>query len=318
MKFEFEKASKEQSKLRCAIYGPSGAGKTFTALAIAHGMGGRIAVIDTENKSATKYSNRAEDPIFNFEVMNLIDHSVEAYIKAINVAEKCKIDVLIIDSLSHAWQSILEEVDRASKSKFKNNSYAAWSEGTPLQKKLINTLLRFNGHLFCTMRSKTDYLSEPGKKTPIRVGLSPEQGKGIEYEFDVLMEISPDHIVEIIKDRTGKFQDKSFTKPGKEFGEELVAWLNEGIAAPVPAPIQKAAPGQIAQFNALAESLMIPRAKILEGCRMKGCASLEELDAEYLDFWIEKLKERQTSKPIKPVNAPESSKTYSQILDQEI
>lgn len=62
----------------------------------------------------------------------------------------------------------------------------------------------------------------------MRVGLAPEQGKGIEYEFDMLMEISPEHRVHVIKDRTGKFQDRIIETPGEDFGMEIMAWLNEG------------------------------------------------------------------------------------------
>jgi hypothetical protein len=61
----------------------------------------------------------------------------------------------------------------------------------------------------------------------------PEQGKGIEYEFDMLMEVSTEHIVNVIKDRTGKFQDKLIEKPGPKFGKEIASWLNEG-AEPEP------------------------------------------------------------------------------------
>jgi hypothetical protein len=60
----------------------------------------------------------------------------------------------------------------------------------------------------------------------VRVGLAPEQGKGIEYEFDLLLELSPDHVGHVIKDRTGKFQDVLLEKPGEDFGQALAAWLS--------------------------------------------------------------------------------------------
>lgn len=289
MKFEFKKASKKKAKLRCAIYGPSGAGKTFTALAIAHGMGNKIAVIDTENESASKYANRTEEPIFEFNSLNLIDRSVDQYIRAINLAEKEAVDVLIIDSLSHAWQSVLEEVNKLSQTKFKNNSYAAWSEGTPTQKKLINAIVRFNGHIFCTMRAKTDYVTEAGKKTPTRVGLSPEQGKMIEYEFDLLMEISSDHMVQIIKDRTGKFQDTIIEKPGKEFGLQLLAWLNEGEE------VLLITEEQMNRFNELTGLLNIDEEKINAGLKMKGFNNIKDMTHQCAHSWIKSLEERLSS-----------------------
>jgi hypothetical protein len=101
-----------------------------------------------------------------------------------------------------------------------------------MQRKLVNSLVSYPGHIIATMRSKTEWQTgggEGNKSRPIRVGLAPEQGKGIEYEFDVLFEITPEHLATIIKDRTGKFQDRIIEKPDKSFGEELVAWLNEGV-----------------------------------------------------------------------------------------
>lgn len=96
---------------------------------------------------------------------------------------------------------------------------------------MVETLLRFPGHLIATMRTKTEWtinLDSNGKSNPTRVGLAPEQGKGIEYEFDMLMEISPDHVINVIKDRTGKFQDQIIQEPDEEFGKEIIAWLDEG------------------------------------------------------------------------------------------
>lgn len=221
----FKKATKEQSKLRCAIFGPSGAGKTFSALSMATGMGSKIAVIDSERGSASKYADR-----FSFDVLELNTKTITDYCEGIAEAGKEGYDVLVIDSLSHAWQELLEEIDKLANAKFKGNTWSAWSEGTPKQRKLVDTILSFPGHIIATMRSKTEWQTEQsgGKSRPVRVGLAPEQGKGIEYEFDFLMEITTDHIAMIIKDRSGKFQDKMIEKPNKEFGAELKSWLSDG------------------------------------------------------------------------------------------
>ncbi len=225
----FKKAVKSQAKLRAALFGPSGAGKTFSALAIASGMGKRVAFIDSERGSASKYADR-----FDFDVLDLEEKSIDSYVEAIAEAGQAGYDVLIIDSLSHAWQELLEQIDKLANAKYRGNTWSAWSEGTPKQHKLVDAILDFPGHLLATMRSKTEWQTEQGnggKSKPVRVGLSPEQGKGIEYEFDLLLELSTDHIANVIKDRTGKFQDKLIDKPGKQFGEQLVAWLNEGAPA---------------------------------------------------------------------------------------
>ena len=248
----FKKAVKSQAKLRCALFGPSGAGKTYTALAIASGMGQKIALIDSEHSSASKYADR-----FQFDTVDLKEKSITEYIEKINEAAVAGYDVLVIDSLTHGWQELLEEVDKLAKTRFKGNSWAAWQEGTPKQRLLIEAILNYPGHVMATMRSKTEWQTETtdgGKTKPTRVGLAPEQGKGIEYEFDLLLEMSVDHFGSVLKDRTGKYQDKILEKPGKKFGEELVAWLSEGVAlAPIHADktaedIVKAFPTEVKQL----------------------------------------------------------------------
>jgi len=222
----FRKATKQQAKLRCAVFGPSGAGKTFTALRIAKGMGGTIGLIDTEHASASKYADR-----FDFITCNLDDKSIPSYIDMIKVAAENKIDVLIIDSMSHGWQELLQEIDKLAKAKYHGNTWGAWSEGTPKQKMLVEAILSYPGHVIATMRSKTECATEKtdnGKTKPTRVGLTPEQGKGIEYEFDLLIELSTEHIGNVLKDRTGKFQDKLISKPDEKFGKKLIEWLNDG------------------------------------------------------------------------------------------
>lgn len=225
--FSFTKATKAQAKLRCAIFGPSGAGKTFTSLRIASGIGGKIAVIDTERGSASKYADR-----FDFDVLDLDDKSIETYVGAIKAAGSAGYDVLVIDSLSHAWQELLAEIDQLAKTRYKGNTWSAWSDGTPKQRRLVDAILDFPGHVLATMRSKTEWSTEEGKNgksRPVRVGLAPEQGKGIEYEFDLLLEVSTDHIATVIKDRSGRFQDQMIDKPGEDFGKALADWLSDGV-----------------------------------------------------------------------------------------
>lgn len=221
----FKKATIQDTKLRLALFGVAGSGKTFSSLSIATGMDcGKIAVIDTEFGSASKYADK-----FDFDVVELgDDQSIKAYINMMHDAASGGYEVLIIDSLTHAWEQLLAEVNRLEKTKYKGNSWAAWSEGTPIQKELVKAILQYPGHVIATMRVKTNWetVNENGKMKPLRIGLSPEQGKGIEYEFDMLMEISPEHNALVIKDRTGFYQDKVIEKPGKEFGKGMGDWIN--------------------------------------------------------------------------------------------
>lgn len=245
----FKKATKSQSKLRAAIFGASGSGKTYTSLKIAKGfqnvIQSPIAVIDTERGSASKYADK-----FDFDVLELEKKNITNYIDAIKEAQKAQYKILVIDSLSHAWQELLEEIDHIAQTKFKGNTWSAWSQGTPKQRSLIDAILNFDGHIIASMRAKTEWETNENKKL-IRVGTSPEQGKGIEYEFDFLIEITTDHIATIIKDRSGKFQDKIIKNPDESFGTELIEWLNEGAYIPpkeTPKPIEQPKP-QVPQKN---------------------------------------------------------------------
>lgn len=226
----FQKAEKKKSYLRLALVGPSGSGKTYTALEIATGLaektGSRIAVIDTEHGSAQLYADT-----FDFDFAEIeAPYSVKEYVKIIKAAEKEGIQVLIIDSSSHGWQNILEYVETLTQTKYKGNSFRAWSEGTPLYNEWIESMLSFKGHIIVTMRAKTEYAMETvnGKTTPQKVGMGAENRKGIEYEFTMLMEGTVDHYFTVTKDRTSKFQDRIIKFPSRELGYELYDWLNQG------------------------------------------------------------------------------------------
>jgi len=225
-----KKATKEQAKLRLFIYGLSGGGKTYSALAIAEGLvkafGGKIAVLDTEFRSASKYAN-----IFNFETDDFGEPSIENYIKFIDmVKEDPDVTVLIIDSLTHAWQNILETVDKLKETSCRGDSRKAWGQMTPVYKRLVNAILMAPFHVIGTARAKTEWSTsnENGSKTVRRDTLAPEQRDGFEYEFDMVMELNANHYGTIIKDRTNKFQDEIVQKPGIEFGKRLADWLKDG------------------------------------------------------------------------------------------
>lgn len=229
----FKKATKKQAKLRLALFGVSGSGKTYSALRLAKGLGGNIAVIDTENHTACKYSDR-----FDFDVCECEKASINNIVNLLN--EASDYDVLIIDSLTHAWDELLDEVNRIAKTKFGGNSWSAWSEGTPKQRAFIKALLDFKGHLIVTMRSETTWEvqdNDKGKKVPVRIGTAPKQGKSIEYEFDMLINLSQDHTAHILKDRTGKYQDACLELLDEKLGQELNEWLSVGEVVKKETPL---------------------------------------------------------------------------------
>lgn len=220
----FRPAKRSSAKLRLALCGPSGSGKTYSALRIAKGLGGRIALIDTERGSGELYAD-----LCAYDVAQLSPPYTPArYIEALHAAEKAGYDIVIIDSLSHAWSGpggVLEMQDQAAKAL--KNSFAAWREVTPEHNRLVDTLLQTNLHVIVTMRTKTAYevQQDGGKTKVVKVGLAPVQREGLEYEFTVVLDLSIDgHVASSTKDRTGLFDGQHFVVT-EETGEKLGRWL---------------------------------------------------------------------------------------------
>ncbi len=228
----FQKAERKQARLRMALIGPSGSGKTMSALKIAQGLGQRIAVIDTEHGSASKYAG----DVAEFDTLELRDYHPDHFIQGIQDAARAGYDVLIIDSLSHAWAGeggVLSQVDQiAARQRTQGNTFGAWREATPLHNRLINAILAAPMHVICTMRAKTEYVQEKDDRgrTQIRkVGLAPVQRDGMEYEFDVVGDIDAAHALVITKSRYAPLSDRVIPTPGRDLGEELGAWLGSGV-----------------------------------------------------------------------------------------
>lgn len=235
---EFKQASKEQAKLRMALIGPAGSGKTYTALAVAQGFGKKIALIDTERGSASKYAG-----IFKFDTLQLESFSPANYILAIQAAQDAGYDVLIIDSLSHEWNGkdgALEMVNRAQEKSTSGNSYAAWKDVTPAHNKLTDAIIGAKCHVISTMRAKMEYVleaNEKGKMVPRKVGMGPVQRDGQEYEYDIVGELTMKNSLTITKTRCPALSEGYFEKPGKELAKILKDWLTDGVK-----PTEKPAP----------------------------------------------------------------------------
>jgi len=230
----FRKAERKQARLRLALTGPSGAGKTYSALLLAKGIGGRIAVIDTERGSASLYAGMAGMPDFDVLELNA-PFSPEAYREAISEAEDAGYDICIIDSITHEWNGkggVLEIHDAVTRTKAKGNSYVAWADVTPRHNAFIDTILQSRMHMICTMRSKSDFVlveDARGKQVPKKVGLAPIQRDGLEYEFSAVLDISLDgNFATASKDRTRLFLDP--VKLSEKEGERLRRWLEEGLS----------------------------------------------------------------------------------------
>lgn len=233
----FKKADRKKAKLRLALDGPSGSGKTFTALRFAQALAsqgkGRIAVIDTEHGSAAKYvGERPDGEPFEFDTAVLENFSPTDYTVVLQEAGQAGYDVVVIDSLSHAWEGkggALEQVD--TKANKTGNKFTAWADVTPQHQRMVEAILRSPCHVIATMRSKTEYVLQAdskGKMVPTKIGLKPIQRDGMEYEFDVVCDIDTEHLLKVSKTRCPALDGMSVMKPGASFVRPLLDWLENG------------------------------------------------------------------------------------------
>lgn len=281
-KFTFTPAKRKALKARIALVGPAGAGKTLSSLYIARGLAGesgRIAVIDTERDRSTLYADDVE-----FCHLQMETHAPRTYVEAIRAAEEAGFDVIVIDSLSHAWtgkDGALEQVDRAS-ARSKGNSYVAWRDVTPQHNDLVEAMVGSRAHIIVTLRAKTAYETgrdeRTGKATVQKVGLAPVQRDGIEYEFDLVLDIDPDHRAVVSKCRYAipALDGAVLTKPNPEVGAMIGSWLAGGE------PLKPAASSNTPRVGAEAKRLApLVGATVAEVggviCRALGVASSADL-----------------------------------------
>lgn len=237
----FTPVTRKQSKARIGMIGPSGAGKTLSALKMGYGITGdwsKVALIDTEHERGRFYANRPDLGTGEFLYASLTPpYSADRYIDFVSSAAEAvgQDGVVIIDSFSHAWDNeggILEYKSEVAKRSGKND-YTAWDEAGKVQNNLVNTILSVDCHVIVTMRTKMAYAMEQndrGKMVPIKLGLAPVQRENTEYEFDIVFQIDRDHTATLSKDTT--FLDKFSGVITSELGSQLREWLSEGKEPP--------------------------------------------------------------------------------------
>ena len=238
----FKKASRSAKWLRVLLEGPSGSGKTYGALMMAYGMlkllgEGEIFLIDTEKGSSNSYSDEIPSG-FQWDDISAPYHP-EALQQKLQEAVDNGAKIIVVDSITHFWEGsggCLEINETLAKSKFRGNTYAAWSETKKIWRRMIEFINALPCHVILTGRSKTEtaQVNEGGRSTVKRLGMKLQAGENLEYEMDLAFAVVHDgHLATCIKDRTALFVDKIPSAITPEFGERLVKWLN---SADQPAP----------------------------------------------------------------------------------
>lgn len=241
MTLAFKPATREASYARIALSGPSGSGKTYTALALATALSDKVAVIDTERGSASKYVGLNG---WKFDTVQPDSYSPLSLVDLLGLAAGGEYGCVVIDSLSHYWMGVdgmLEQADRRAKG---GNSFSGWKEVRPEERRMIDALVAYPGHVIATMRSKTEYVIEEndrGKKVPRKVGLKPEQRDGIEYEMDVVGDMDHDNTLTVVKSRIHTLAKAVIPMPGEELAHQIRDWLSDGAKVPTVAEYRKQA-----------------------------------------------------------------------------
>jgi hypothetical protein len=223
---ELRKTNRSQAKIRLALQGPSGSGKTYSSLLIANGLCNdwtKIAVIDTENKSADLYAHLGEYNVITLSA----PFSPERYAEAIEKCENAEMEVIIIDSLSHEWEGDGGILD--THSQMIGNSFTNWSKVTPRHNALVKRMLSSNAHIIATVRSKQEYVlaEKNGKQVPEKVGMKGIQRDGLEYDFTIVFELDITNSASCTKDRTQQFSKNIPYKLNEKIGERITMWCTQ-------------------------------------------------------------------------------------------
>lgn len=236
--FQFKRAARQAVKLKTLTIGPSGSGKTLGSLRVASAIApGKVALIDSENDRSSYYADALE-----FDSLSLSSHKPDDYINAIQAAIDAGYQAVIIDSLSHAWQNVLDRKGKHDRDNPRSNGYTNWKIFGAEWEKLIRFILDAPIHVFATSRSKQAYeliTNDNGKKTPEKLGMAPQIREGTEYEYALVFDLLPSHKARVTKDNTGRF-DKGegvlWDLCDGSVGAELRDWLAGAVPVARPTP----------------------------------------------------------------------------------
>lgn len=222
---QLRQSQRQQTKIKMALQGSSGSGKTMSALLIAYGITNdwnKIAIIDTESKSADLYAHLGQYKVLTLDT----PHSPERYVEAITLCENSGIEVVIIDSISHCWEYLLD-----FHANLVGNSFQNWNKVNPRQKLFIDKILNSSAHIIATMRVKQDYVlnQKDGKYIPEKVGLKSVMRDGIDYEFTIVLDIDIKHNAIASKDRTNLFMNKPEFVINIQTGKAIKQWCESAV-----------------------------------------------------------------------------------------
>lgn len=215
---------------RIALIGPAGGGKTWTALTLAAALGPNTGLIDTEHRRAAQYRK-----LFKFHHLPMATFNPKDLTEACADAADQHINPLIVDSWSPFWEGtegMLEQVDRATASAGRQDKFGSgWKEMRPVERAMLEAILAYPGHVIVTLRTKTEYVVErndsTGKQEPKRIGLKPVQRDGMEYDFDLILDMADSGTATISKSTMPELSGQVIRKPTEDLGARIRAWVED-------------------------------------------------------------------------------------------
>jgi hypothetical protein len=256
--FHAKRAKRQRRPLKVSMEGLSGGGKTYTALRLAFamrraGIGKRLVVIDSENESAGLYAGVVEDgEAWDFDTVDMPRdrRNPTGYTEAYEWAVGQGYDIVIFDSLSHAWHGALQAVDSYAKS-HKGDKFGGWADITPQQQMMIQTLTDTRAHCISTMRVKSEFQDQEvnGRTRKVKVGMRADQRDNTEYEYDLVLRFEASNEVFVEKVRgCSAMNGRAATRPGPAFFQPLFDWWLS--AEPVVSPDEAARAARAAFLKA--------------------------------------------------------------------
>lgn len=288
--FVIEKAVRHAVPLLVGLAGPSGGGKTYSALRLAKGIQrifpGNIIGIDTESNRMKHYAD-----IFDFHHIPFGEpFGASDYMEVLKFAAEKKPSVVIIDSMSHEHEGpggLLDthekELDRLAGNDYQKRqrmAMLAWQKPKSERRKLINGLLQMNSNFIFCFRAKNSSrpVKKNGKTEIENFGFVPVAGDEFVFEMTINMLLLP-HANGVPSWHTENKGEKMMMKLPEQFksiftndsiqldegiGERLAQW-SHGDAKPAPqaAPsqggldiqVEEEAPDHITAINTLKDYL---------------------------------------------------------------
>src|SRR2546430_1905970 len=199
MVLKIEKATKFKIPAKVLIWGTEKSGKTHSALGLATALAERegeevlVGVVNSEPTS----SSQLLQPTFPHDMVNLVEYdrhgqlvpgcyTPQRYEEAIKLFLKNGYKAIVIDSMSHCWQEVLNMVQARGGNTFNDG----WGQNSPIYDHLVNTILSARCHIIVTCRGKEEYKQEEYTKkngdkgfAPVNIGQAPIMRKNFGFEM---------------------------------------------------------------------------------------------------------------------------------------